>query len=323
VLKNLYSIAGRVLSIDSFDDWSSEAVSKLVDGWLVRPLENVHGHADATLLISSGARLPEIPSNLPKFDISDEGTCYTDQKTFYIQFEGSLIRIDSSTEVRLWIHRPDDLDITTLSRVLSQAFSAALRRCGLFEFHSAAVVPPDETGAVLIAGPSGSGKSTLTAKLAALGWSYLSDDTLLLRNDAAGVEAVALRQFFALTPTTIASLPTMEMTSFSGRRKDRLTPQSFFSGQQIESARPAVIIFTTVTGEPATVVEKLSPSETMSRLLKLCPWACYDVTSAGNHLAVLGRLARETSGFDILAGTDVLQDPQLASDLVHQAYSRN
>lgn len=323
MLKNLYSIAGRVLSIHSFDDWSSKAVSKLVDGWLVRPLENGSGHADATLLISSGAHRPEIPSNLPKFDISDEGTCYTDQKTFYIQFEGSLIKIDSSTAVRIWIDRPDDLDITALSRVLSQAFSAALRRCNLFEFHSAAVVPPDRTRAVLIAGPSGSGKSTLTATLAASGWSYLSDDTLLLRNDAAGVEVFALRQFFALTPKTIAALPTMGITPFSAGRKDRLTPQRFFSGQQIESAKPSVILFSTVTSEPTSRLETLSPSETMSRLLKLCPWACYDVTSAGNHLAVLGRLARETSGFDILAGTDVLHDPQLAADLVHQTYSRN
>jgi hypothetical protein len=61
----------------------------------------------------------------------------------------------------------------------------------------------------------------------------------------------------------------------------------------------------------------------MSRLLKLCPWACYDANSASDHLTVLGRLARETSGFDILAGIDLLQAPQLASDLVYQAYSRN
>jgi hypothetical protein len=321
VLNNSYSIAGRVVSIYTFDDWSTVAILKLVDGWFIRPLE--HGVADATLKISAGTVLPEIPSDLSKFDISDAGTCHTDHKIFYLEFDGALIKIDSPSQVSLWIQRPDDLDSTTLSRVLSQAFSAALRRCGLFEFHSGAVVPPGETRAVLIAGPSGSGKSTLTAKLAASGWTYLSDDTLLLRNDATAVEAIGLRQFFALTPTTVATLPTMRATPVGDRGKERFTPQEFFSGHQIESATPLMVLFSTISREPATRLERLSSSETMSRLLKLCPWACYDTISAGDHLTLLGRLARETAGFDILAGTDLLQDPQLASDLVYQAYSRN
>jgi hypothetical protein len=323
VLNNSYSIAGRVVSIYTFDDWSTVAVSKLVDGWFIRPLDHEHTVADATLKISAGTVLPEIPSDLSKFDISDAGTCHTDHKTFYLEFDGALIKIDSPSEVTLWIQRPDDLDTTILSRVLSQAFSATLRRCGLFEFHSAAVVPPDQTRAVLIAGPSGSGKSTLTAKLATSGWTYLSDDTLLLRNDATGIEAIALRQFFALTQTTVATLPTMQTTSVGDRRKERFTPQEFFSGHQIESAKPVVVLFSTISGQPVTRLERLSSSETMSRLLKLCPWACYDTISAGDHLTLLGRLARETAGFDILAGTDLLEDPQLASDLVYQAYSRN
>ena len=322
-LKKLYSIAGRVLSIHTFDDWSTDAVSKLVDGWLIHPLENGDGAADVTLKISASTVLPEIPPDLSTFEISDAGICHTDQRAFYLEFDRALIKIDSPSEVVLWINRPEDLDQTTLSRVLSQAFSAALRRCGLFEFHSGAVVPPDATNAMLIAGPSGSGKSTLTASLAECGWSYLSDDTVLLRNDMEGIETIALRQFFALTPTTIATLPAMRMTPPGNSRKSRFTPQEFFSGQQIESAKPAVIIFSTITREPVTRLQKLSQSETMSRLLKLCPWACYDANSASDHLAVLGRLARETSGFDILAGIDLLQNPQLASDLVYQAYSRN
>ena len=318
----LYSIAGRVLSIYTFDDWSTSAVSNLVDGWLIRPLDNIDAVADATLKVTTSTVLPEIPSNLSTFEISDAGACHTDQNTFYLDFEGALIRIDAPSEVTVWVN-PEDLDATTLSRVLSQGISAALRRCGLFELHSGAVVPPDEANAVLIVGASGSGKSTLTASLAASGWSYLSDDTVLLRNDVAGVQAIALRQFFALTPTTIANLPAMRTTASGNGGKSRFTPQRFFSGRQIESAKADVILFPTITGEPVTRLEKLGNSETMSRLLKLCPWACYDAISATNHLTMLGRLARETTGFDILAGTDLLHDTQLAADLISQVYSRN
>ena len=319
-MKKFYSIAGRVLSIDTFDDWSTAAVSKLVDGWFVRPLETDHA-PDATLKISCGSSPPEIPSDLSKFEISDAGTCHTDQTTFYLEFEGSLVRIAPS-EVTVWIDRPQDLDATTLSRVLSQAFAASLRRCGLFELHSGAVVPPGESGALLIAGPSGSGKSTLTAKLAASGWTYLSDDMLLLRNNPDGIEAIPLRQFFALTPRTVETLPLMPRMPVD-RRKERFTPQDFFSGKQIESAKPSVILFSEITYQPVTRWEELTSAQTMMRLLRLCPWACYDPVSNRDHLTLLTRLARETSGFDILAGTDLLQDPHLAADLVHQAYSRN
>ena len=321
-LKRLYSIAGRVLSIHTFDDWSTSAVSKLVDGWFIRPLES-DGPAHVTLKISSSAVLPEIPPNLSTFEISDAGICHTDQRVLYLEFDRGVIKVDSPSEVGVWINRPEDLDQTTLSRVLSQAFSAALRRCGLFEFHSGAVVPPDAASALLIAGPSGSGKSTLTASLAECGWSYLSDDTVLLRNDVEGIQTIALRQFFALTPTTIATLPAIRTRSTGNGRKSRFRPQEFFSGKQIESAKPAVILFTTITREPATSLQKLSQSETMSRVLKLCPWACYDSISAGDHLRLLGRLGRETVSFDILAGTDLLQNPHLASDLVYRTFSRD
>ena len=323
VLKKSYSIAGRVLSFVTFDDWSASAVAALIDGWLVRPLENGQHVPDATLTITAGSDLPQIPANLPQFDISDAGTCYSDRKTFYLQFEGALVQIDGSSEVKLWVHRPEDLHPTMRSRVLSQAFSAALRRCGLFELHSGAVVPPGEADALLIAGQSGSGKSTLTAKLAAAGWSYLSDDTLLLRDAVTNIEAITLRQFFALTPATVATLPSMQVTPSPDRRKERFTPQDFFSGPQIESAKPTIIVFPKITGEPTTRLVKLSSSETMTRLLKFCPWACYDSNSAGAHLSLLGRLARETAGFDILGGTDLFRDSKFAADLVYEAYSRD
>jgi len=58
-------------------------------------------------------------------------------------------------------------------------------------------------------------------------------------------------------------------------------------------------------------------------LLKFCPWACYDSNSAGAHLSLLGRLARETAGFDILGGTDLFRDSKFAADLVYEAYSRD
>lgn len=323
VLRRLYSIAGRVLSVDTVDEWSNLTVSRLFDGWNIRPLEDTTTPPDAIIRISSEIAPPQIPTGLTTFKISDGAVCHTTPTGSYLVFNKSLVAMGASNNVTVWIDEREQLDTELLSRILSQAFSAAWRRCGLFEFHSGGVVPPHETEALLIAGASGTGKSTITAQLAASGWSYLSDDTLLLREDESGVEAVALRQFFALTPTTVATLPTILRPRSGAPEKERFAPQDFFSAQQLESAKPAVLLFPVITGEPDSRLEKLTASETMSRLLKLCPWSCYDNVSAGNHLKVLGRLARKIAGFDILAGTDLLRDPPRTVDLAYQAYSRN
>lgn len=318
----LYSIAGRVLLVDTVDEWSTLTVSRLFDGWNIQPLENTTSPPDANIRISSEIAPPPIPIGLQTFKISDGAVCHTTAAGSYLDFNKSLVSMGASNNVTVWIDDPEQLDTELLSRILSQAFSAAWRRCGLFEFHSGGVVPPHETEALLIAGASGTGKSTITAQLAASGWSYLSDDTLLLRGDESGVEAVALRQFFALTPRTVATLPTIRPRRGT-HEKERFAPQEFFSAPQLESARPAVVLFPVITGEPDSRLEKLAASETMSRLLRLCPWSCYDNVSAVNHLKVLGRLARKVEGFDILAGTDLLRDPRHIVDLAYQAYSRH
>lgn len=323
MLKRFYSIAGRVLSVHTFDPRSAQTVSKLVEGWNIRPVEESSASPDAVIRINSGMVPPKIPAGMTKFDISDGAVCHTGPTTSYLDFNGSLVAMNASNDVSVWLSEPLGLDPELLARVLSQAFSAAWRRCGLFEIHSGAVVPPKETDALLIAGASGSGKSTITAQLATSGWSYLSDDTLLLTENSADVEVVALRQFFALTPTTVATLPTVALPRVNGRKKERFAPRELFSSPQIDSAKPAIVLFPLITGESDSQLRRLTASETMSRLLKLCPWSCYDNVSAGNHLTVLGRLARKAAGFDILAGTDLLRDPKHVADLAYQAYARN
>ena len=323
MLETFYSIAGRILSVHTLDEWSTLAVSKLFSGWYIRHVEKAPSPPDAVIRISTGLAPPQIPPGLTTFDISDGAVSHTDRATSYLAFNGSLVLMSASNEVTVWIDQPCDLNSPVLAQILSQAFSATLRRCGLFEFHSGAVVPPHETRSVLIAGASGSGKSTLTAQLASCGWSYLSDDTLLLKESDTSVEAIALRKFFALTATSMAALPATPTARVDLQAKQRFAPQEVFSGPQIKSATPSAVLFPIITGENDSQLRRLTASEVMTRLLRLCPWSCYDSVSAGPHLKVLGRLAQNVAGFDILAGTDLLRDPTRAVDLAYQAYSRN
>ena len=92
-----------------------------------------------------------------------------------------------------------------LTRIVSYALAAALRRRRLFELHAAALVDPGSGDGLLIIGPSGSGKSTLTVNLASAGWPFLTDDVLLLSPDAQAVTAWPLRRCFAITAETFAA----------------------------------------------------------------------------------------------------------------------
>jgi hypothetical protein len=47
--------------------------------------------------------------------------------------------------------------------------------------------------------------------------------------------------------------------------------------------------------------------------LRLCPWASYDKGTSVEHLRVLGRLANSSSGFDLLAGPDIMNDSHLTA----------
>ena len=93
-------------------------------------------------------------------------------------------------------------------------------------------------------------------------------------------------------------------------------PHDFFPGAFWPDCEPQTIFFPTITEEDQSVVKALTPGETMIQLIKLCPWSCYDPVSSTRHLAVLSSLAKQCSGFKLLAGTDLLRDHARASELV-------
>jgi len=78
------------------------------------------------------------------------------------------------------------------------------------------------------------------------------------------------------------------------------------------------MIFTNVTREPRSRLVSLASAEAMTRLLRLCPWASYDKPTSEEHLRILARLANTTSAFALNAGTDILNEPTLAADLIQQ-----
>jgi hypothetical protein len=321
-----YLVAGRTILIEAHDDWSRRAVLHVFSGWYLASLsQSVVSKPDAILRIRCGAIPPAVPMGLTSFSVAHGGICHTDNKTYYVEFNESLITFGpgASREVDLWVNKPYELSSSIVAQLLSHALSPALRRSGIFEIHSAGVVPPGSDRAAMIAGPSGCGKSTLTTQLAKCGWGYLSDDILLLQGTEQKVEVHAFRRFFALTANTLAAakLWPPAVNESSGGLKERITPQEHFQTQPIQQAIPGTIIFSAVTQEDRSRIEHLSEAESMTRLLRLCPWASYDIPTSGDHLRMLGWLAKSTSAFVLLAGIDILENPKLAAEVVYRAVS--
>jgi hypothetical protein len=325
-LASVYAVAGRFICAEAVDDDSALLLRRYFAGWHVSRLADARGiDPDATLTLKSGQALPHAPRGFETFETAGGGICYTDGRTYFFQSNGSVVRVggDSPKRIEVWIGA--DLasrERAALARLIFDASMTAMRRCGLFELHGAGLVEPLSGDGVLIVGPSGSGKSTLATQLASVGWRYLSDDSLLLYEHGPAIEARALRREFALTERTVAAgvlegyEDRLETPAPFDPQKRRFEPQAVFPDRFVESSIPRAVFFPAVTHEASSRVLSLSQAETMRRLIRMCPWACYDKPAAKAYLDVLAGLARQAVGFELQAGRDLFGNAGFASDFM-------
>lgn len=299
-----YSVAGRLLFIESIDLELWSLIVELFSGWQLKSVSAPDRPPDVQIDFTCGKPSPIIPGNLNHFEVAEGGKCYTDGADFYLTLGNALVHLvnGNPVEVEVWFaEMPVRRDPVT-AKAASFAVCAALRRYGLFELHSAGVVDPESGKAVLIVGRSGSGKSTLASQLAISGWRYLSDDELLLSLVDGSVEARGFRSFFALR-------------NEPGAFRDCFEPETVIGSKRVAQAEAGVLLFINVSGEPQSRLIKLTQAESMTRLIRSCPWATYDASIAGANLEILSALARQANGFDLSAGRDLLEPGQAATIL--------
>lgn len=304
--QSIYAVAGRLLFIESIDPRLRKLVVDLFTGWQLTPVSFPEQSADIRIEFFCGDSPSQIPSELDQFEIAEGGQCYTDRGDLYLALGAALIHLENGApvSVRVWLEELPIAGDPLLARVTSFAVCAALRRFGIFELHSAGMVQPESDRGIVIVGPSGSGKSTLAMQLALAGWPYLSDDELLLSLVGDEVEARGFRSFFAVRAAAAGSKTCFE-------------PESVFgSGRRLKTS-PGVLLFISLSGQQKTRLDPLTQAESMTRLIRACPWATYDTSIAGANLELLSKLARQTSAYDLHAGRDLLE-PGYASNLFVQ-----
>jgi hypothetical protein len=338
----IYRVAAQTIVVEAQDTWAAKIIEELFVGWYLTPDTatrpvSLDASLDASLspaiVIRSRVKPPAIPRAWPQFEIAGGGTCFTDSKTSYIDIEGSIVAIGEPghAAVEVWTNGMLEIQSPALTRVVTYALAAALRRRRLFELHSGAVIDPESGQGVLIIGPSGSGKSTLTVQLAAAGWSFLTDDVLVLSAEGVAVKAWPLRRCFAITSETFAasnflraraSLDYMQAQPPDKKyAKKQFVPHGVFVSEFKENCIPRTLFFSELAGGNRSQVLRLSPGETMARLIRMNPWSCYDRTTAAEHLAVLSALVKQSTAYSLLAGKDLL-DTETSANLI-AGYTRD
>ena len=294
-----YSVAGRLLFIETIDLELRNLIVDLFAGWQLTPVFLPDRSPDIRISFSCEALPQRIPRNLDRFEIADGGKCYTNGAGLYLELGGPVVHLENGNTVSVNVSFAGlpRLGDPLFGRAASFAVCAALRRYGLFDLHSAGMIEPESGKAVLIIGPSGSGKSTLTLQLVQSGWSYLSDDELLLNLRDGVVEARGFRSFFAI--------------SEAGTQLKRCFEP--LGSNRVDEAYPGFLLFISLNGESRSQLGKLTQAETMTRLITACPWATYDRSVASVNLELLSALARQARGFDLSAGRDLLQPGFAAS----------
>ena len=318
---NAYSVAGLSISVESDRAWIAAAFDRQFSGsHLDRCTRN--GEPSATIRIVDSSP-PALPFDLESFAVAEDGQCFTDGFIYHIAYNDSLVSVEGNARahVNVWLGG-SAISGAVLARLFFTAVAAAVRRCGLYELHAGCVVEPTKGAGVLLVGPSGSGKSTLTAQLAAHGWEYLSDDSLLLcvRNER--TEVHALRRVFSLTEHAIEAGTLRGVDRTVGQPMDldpakrRFDPVEVFPERFVESCTPSLVLFPSVTRRAASRFEKLTSPQSMATLIRMCPWASYDRVAARGYLEALSRLAKHCKAYRFRVGTDLFGEGEQSSRFI-------
>lgn len=323
-IKKFYAIGERFLAFHYTDEIAARLAGEFIAGMFFTPcparaVRFVH----CTIKVFYG-NPPSLPSNCQSFEVP-RGTCYTNGEGHFLEIDGSRIAVSpaASRLICVWLgataHARHPVAIVN---TFSYVVQAALRRGELYVLHAAGVVEPESGAGVVIVGNSNSGKSSLTIRLASAGWQYLSDDMLALGEERDGVKAWGLRRIFSVSAESLANCHLSGLEFALGApvnsdpNKRRLEPRITFPDSFIESCRPRVLLFPTLTGKAESRIVKLTSGEAMARLIRQCPWASYDTETARHHLRVLGLMAQQSNSFLLDAGRDLIEDASCAPRLL-------
>lgn len=201
-----------------------------------------------------------------------DGTLWTQ---FYRRDAGYLLRFPDLADFEVSADAfavschpaPDVPEATSRHLYLNQVLPLVLSKQGKLVFHASAVEVAG--GAIAFAGESGRGKSTLAASFAIGGWRFLTDDGLLLEEDAPGYRVMPSHPSIRLWKDSEDALiaPGAEMAPpLHYTSKSR-----FLAGERLafcERPLPLRRVYFLGGGAPGIEIRRLEPAEAVLEWVK-------------------------------------------------------
>jgi hypothetical protein len=197
-----------------------------------------------------------------------------------------------------------------------------LRSLGIYSLHAAGLASRDGLGLLLV-GASGSGKSTLAIGLIRQGWSYLSDDAVLLRYGSQEVEVLACRRSFyidAARSHDYSDLPLGEEAPDSnGGQRRRIGIDGVYPEQYAPRCLPRVVIFPRIKCQAQSTLMPVGRIRALGDLLAQSAPQLFDRNTMAQHLELLKRLLEQTETYELTAGRNLYSEPAKLMDLIQEA----
>jgi len=166
---------------------------------------------------------------------------------------------------------------------------------------------------LLILGKSGSGKSTFSINLINKGWSYLSDDITLIRKTKKGIQALPLLKLCSVREDVynkyFASDYRIDNKKHIGQKR-LIDLASIYPDKFESSCIPNLLLFPKITNNISTKIIPLNLLQTIFGLIDNSGGIMIDREVVVKQIDVLNKLLKQSVGFKIHLGQDLLYEPE-------------
>lgn len=281
------------------------------------------GNAESTLeplnmvvrVISSPPRLPAGVSSVVEMPTAK---CYQQgHRYFYTANDGSMIQFDSvARNVQGFIRPGIQNDMSTICSLVSCPLIETLKLAGRFYLHAAAL---SHNGiGYLITGDGGSGKTTSALNLVRNGFDYVSDDSLIFEKRDGVIQVCPWYYEFHISPDICRCYDELQhlfAEDLAEGEKFSVDVSRYFKGAPKNWIAPDVILFPRICSRKTSMLSPLGHMEMFTRLIKQIPLGL-DPVLTERQLEMIKTLVHQTRGYALLAGRDLLEDPDKLSLLI-------
>ena len=200
---------------------------------------------------------------------------------------------------------------------LDSSIRILLHSQGLFYLHAAAL-ERQNIGYLFVA-ESGAGKTTNALHLVEKGWNYLSDDSVFLQGN--GNKKIILHSIpseFRLNGINENSRKHLLKHSFTVPNNDKhfIRMEKAYPAQYRKHCAPHIIIFPKIVNDGVSRFVPVGKIKALGLLMNESPLIFAKYHQNNNHLEVLKNLINQCVTYRLLAGRDLLHNPDKLFDLI-------